>query len=113
MDSHPEDEAQRVPTNADEALEIARTRFAPVWPDGTPAPLSIQEFDIGYLITAGLPPQPEQPADQRAGRPRPRGNPGGTCVVVSKETGKISTLPYRPPASAIALYRKAHGPTAQ
>ncbi|MBL1100195.1 hypothetical protein [Streptomyces coffeae] len=112
MESRPENGPRRPPANAEDALEIARTRFSPVWPDGTPAPLEVRAFDIGYLITARLPPRPE-PTEQPAGRPRPRGNPGGTCVVVSKATGELSTLPYRPPATAIALYRKRHGPDAQ
>ncbi|HEX6684678.1 MAG TPA: hypothetical protein VF062_17875 [Candidatus Limnocylindrales bacterium] len=105
MESRPDSARGRIPANADKALEIARARFSPVWPDGTSAPLDVHEFDLGYLVTARLPPRPQT----AAGRPRPQGNPGGTCVVVSKATGEVTTLPYRPPAAAIALYRKSRG----
>ncbi|MEU4199496.1 hypothetical protein [Streptomyces sp. NPDC045470] len=96
-----------VPANADEALAIARTEYAPVWPDGTPAPLRVHEFDIGYLVYAKLPPRPKTAPD---GQRRPPRSPGGTCVVVAKDTGEISSVPLRPPSDAIALYRKFYRP---
>ncbi|MFC9237424.1 hypothetical protein ACFTZK_13330 [Streptomyces decoyicus] len=96
-----------VPTSPEEALEIARTQYAPVWPDGTPAPLTVHEFDIGYLVCAKLPPHPK--TTPTGERPRPR-NPGGTCVVVAKDTGEICRVSHRPPSDSIALYRKFYRP---
>ncbi|UGY93943.1 hypothetical protein [Streptomyces gobiensis] len=108
-ESQPEGKRQRIPANAEEALQAARTQFAPIWPDGTPAPLNVLEFDVGYLVYASFPHPPASPSDRR----RPMGNPGGTCVVVSKEDGEIRTLPHRPPQAAIALYRKMYRPSAE
>lgn len=92
-----------VPTSAEEALEIARTEYTPVWPDGTPAPLRVREFDIGYLVYAKLAPHPRSTPTGERRRPR---SPGGICVVVAKDTGEICRVPLRPPADSIALYRK-------
>ncbi|WP_405838173.1 hypothetical protein OG528_11715 [Streptomyces platensis] len=101
-------DSRRIPGNADEALEIARTQYAPVWPDGTPAPLRVHEFDIGYLVCAK--PAPLPPGTAPDGRRRPMRSPGGTCVVVSKEDGAVCRVPHRPTADAIALYRKFYRP---
>ncbi len=96
-----------LPTSAEEALEIARTKYSPIWPDGTPAPLKVLEFDIGYLVYPKLPPHPRTTSTGERRRPR---NPGGTCVVVSKDTGEVSSVSLRPPSDAIALYRKFYRP---
>lgn len=96
-----------LPTNVEEALEIARTEYAPVWPDGTPAPLRIREFDIGYLVYAKLAPHPKTTPTGEPQRPR---SPGGTCVVVTKDTGEICRVPHRPPSDSIALFRKFYRP---
>ncbi|QIK11585.1 hypothetical protein G7Z12_25395 [Streptomyces sp. ID38640] len=97
-----------MPANAEEALEIARTQYAPVWADGTPAPLRVHEFDIGYLVCAQRESLP--PVAAQGTRRRPMRNPGGTCVVVSKEDGAVCRVPHRPTANAIALYRKFYRP---
>lgn len=52
----PEAEKPVPPATADEALEMARTSFQPLCHDGTPAPLHVEEFDIGYLVHARFPP---------------------------------------------------------
>ncbi|MGY5123869.1 maleylpyruvate isomerase N-terminal domain-containing protein [Streptomyces nigrescens] len=96
-----------VPTSVEEALEMAHAAYAPDWPDGTPAPLRVREFDIGYLVHAKLPPHPKTtPAGERQ---RPR-SPGGTCVVVAKNNGEICRVPLRPPSDTIALFRKFYRP---
>ncbi|TJZ46290.1 hypothetical protein FCH28_27010 [Streptomyces piniterrae] len=96
-----------MPTSAEDALEIARTQYAPVWPDGTPAPLKVLEFDIGYLVYPKLAPHPKTTPTGERVRPR---SPGGTCVVVAKDTGEICSVSLRPPSDSIALYRKFYRP---
>ncbi|MEU8682446.1 hypothetical protein [Streptomyces sp. NPDC048611] len=96
-----------VPTSAEEAVEIARTQYSPVWPDGTPAPLKVSEFDIGYVVYAELPPHPKTTPTGARNRPR---SPGGSCVVVTKDTGEICRVPHRPLPDSIALFRKFYRP---
>lgn len=89
------------PTTPEQAVEIVRDRYAePKLPDGTPAELRVEEFDIGYLVYAVFP-----PVTDAAGRPRPA-PPGGSKIVVSKETGETVTVPNYPTEAAIALYRR-------
>ncbi|MCX4457253.1 hypothetical protein OG585_32300 [Streptomyces sp. NBC_01340] len=89
------------PTTSEQALAIVRGRYAqPKLPDGTPAELRIEEFDIGYLVYAVFP-----PVTDAAGRPQPA-PPGGSKIVVSKETGETVTVPNYPTEAAIALYRR-------
>lgn len=91
------DPAHPVPQNAEDALAIARTTFQPLCHDGTPAPLHVEEFDIGYLIYATFPP----PAD-----PRTPPTFGGANLVISKHDGAHTYVPNYPPESAIELYRE-------
>ncbi|MCX4407557.1 hypothetical protein OG840_39690 [Streptomyces sp. NBC_01764] len=89
------------PTTSEQALAIVRGRYAqPKLPDGTPAELRVEEFDIGYLVYAVFP-----PVTDAAGRPQPA-PPGGSKIVVSKETGETVTVPNYPTEAAIALYRR-------
>ncbi|GHK05998.1 hypothetical protein SY2F82_77950 [Streptomyces sp. Y2F8-2] len=89
------------PTTAEQALDIVRSRYAqPRLPDGTPARLHVEEFDIGYLVYAEFP-----PATDASGRPQPA-PPGGSKIVVSKETGETVTVPNFPNPAAIDLYRR-------
>lgn len=89
------------PTTPEQALDIVRSRFAePRTPDGSPAELRVEEFDIGYLVYAVLP-----PVTDVAGRPQPA-PPGGSKIVVSKETGEAVTVPNCPMQAAIDLYRR-------
>ncbi|MFC5216048.1 hypothetical protein [Streptomyces coerulescens] len=89
------------PTTCEQALTIVRGRYAqPELPDGTPAELRVEEFDLGYLVYAVFP-----PVTDAAGRPRPA-PPGGSKIVVAKDTGETVTVPNLPTAAAIALYRK-------
>ncbi|WP_030231231.1 MULTISPECIES: hypothetical protein [unclassified Streptomyces] len=93
------------PTSPDQALAIVRSRYAePKLPDGTPAELRVEEFDIGYLVYAVFPPSVDA-----SGRPQPA-PPGGSKIVVSKETGETVTVPNYPSETAIALYRKQRQP---
>ncbi|MGW0551198.1 hypothetical protein [Streptomyces altiplanensis] len=95
------------PTTPEQALEIVRSRYArPRLPDGTPVPLHVHEFDIGYLVYATFP-----PTTDAAGRPQPS-PPGGGKIVVSKDTGETATVPNYPTGKAIALYRRQHQPDA-
>ncbi|SDP65785.1 hypothetical protein SAMN04487981_13159 [Streptomyces sp. cf386] len=89
------------PTTPEQALAIVRSRYAqPRLPDGTPAPLHVHEFDIGYLVYATLP-----PIADASGRPRPAA-PGGSKVIVAKDTGETVAVPNYPVETAIALYRR-------
>jgi hypothetical protein len=91
------------PTTPEQALAIVRSRYAqPNLPDGTPAPMHVHEFDIGYLVYAAFP-----PTTDASGRPRPA-PPGGSKVIVAKDTGETVTVPNYPVGTAIALYRKQH-----
>ncbi|MEV7691663.1 hypothetical protein ACFW1F_18255 [Streptomyces bungoensis] len=92
------------PTTPDQALDIVRSRFAEArLPDGSPAELRVEEFDIGYLVYAVFP-----PVTDAAGRPQPA-PPGGSKIVVSKETGDTVTVPNYPTQAAIDLYRRQRG----
>jgi hypothetical protein len=87
----------------EQALAIVRSRYAqPKLPDGTPAPMHVHEFDIGYLVYATFPPTMDA-----TGRPQPA-PPGGSKIVVSKDTGETVTVPNYPIETAIALYRRQH-----
>ncbi|WP_405589916.1 hypothetical protein [Streptomyces sp. NBC_01092] len=89
------------PTTSEQALAIVRSRYAqPKLPDGTPAELRVAEFDIGYLVYAVFP-----PVTDAAGRPQPT-PPGGSKIVVAKDTGETVTVPNFPTEAAIALYRR-------
>ncbi|MEJ8647959.1 hypothetical protein WKI65_07660 [Streptomyces sp. MS1.AVA.3] len=88
----PEAEKPVPPTTAEEVLEMARTSFQPLCHDGTPAPLHVEEFDIGYLVYARFPPN----------EPRSFGD---SHLVISKADEARTYVPNFPPKSAIALYR--------
>ncbi|WP_260638666.1 hypothetical protein [Streptomyces angustmyceticus] len=89
------------PTTAEEALAIVRSRYAePKLPDGSPAPMHVHEFDIGYLVYATFPRTPDA-----SGRPQPA-QPGGSKIIVAKDTGETVTVPNFPTEAAIELYRK-------
>lgn len=89
------------PTTPEQALSIVRSRYAlPRLPDGTPAPLTVHEFDIGYLVHATFP-----PVTDASGRPLPA-PPGGSKIIVAKDTGETVTVPNYPSETAIALYRE-------
>ncbi|MPY49034.1 hypothetical protein [Streptomyces acidicola] len=91
------------PNTPEEALAIVRSRYAqPKLPDGTPAPMHVHEFDIGYLVYATFP-----PVADTTGQPRPSA-PGGSKIVVAKDTGETVTVPNYPTEAAIALYRKQY-----
>ncbi|MGW2919644.1 hypothetical protein ACWDBF_17545 [Streptomyces angustmyceticus] len=89
------------PSSPDEALAIVRSRYAePKLPDGSPAPMHVHEFDIGYLVYATFPRTPDASA-----RPQPA-QPGGSKIIVAKDTGETVTVPNFPTEAAIELYRK-------
>ncbi|GAB7033658.1 hypothetical protein AB0G35_04295 [Streptomyces sp. NPDC021749] len=89
------------PTTPEEALAIVRSRYAqPKLADGSPAPMHVHEFDIGYLVYATFPPTTEA-----SGAPQPP-PPGGAKIIVAKDTGETVTVPNFPTESAIALYRQ-------
>ncbi|GAA3174752.1 MULTISPECIES: hypothetical protein [Streptomyces] len=94
------------PTSSEEALALVRSRYAePKLPDGTPVPLAVHEFDIGYLVH---PVFPQVSRIDAAGNPLPA-PPGGAKIIVSKATGESVTVPNLPTESAIALYREQNG----
>ncbi|MGW8972480.1 hypothetical protein [Streptomyces platensis] len=89
------------PTTPEEALAIVHSRYAePTLADGSPAPMHVEEFDIGYLV---YPEYPDTLDDSGEPQPAP---PGGTMIIVSKDTGETVTIPNLPTESAIALYRQ-------
>ncbi|SHK73122.1 hypothetical protein [Streptomyces yunnanensis] len=89
------------PSTPEEAVAIVRSRYAqPKLADGSPAPLHVHEFDAGYLV------YPSHPAATDAsGQPQPA-PPGGSKVIVVKDTGETVTVPNLPTESAIALFRR-------
>ncbi|MEU7164200.1 hypothetical protein AB0A70_06080 [Streptomyces morookaense] len=91
------------PSTPEEALEIVRPHYAPTWPDGTPAPLNVVEFDEGYLVYASLPPVTD--------RTRPP-EPGGAYPVVAKDNGDVDFVPIRPIDVCIETYRRLYRPGA-
>ncbi|MEU6578353.1 hypothetical protein [Streptomyces sp. NPDC046805] len=96
------------PTTPEEALDIVRSRYAqPKLPDGTPARLRVEEFDIGYLVYAEFPRATKAPGPAGAPTaPAAPAPPGGSKIVVSKATGETVTVPNFPTEAAIALYRR-------
>ncbi|AZQ37816.1 hypothetical protein EJ357_33770 [Streptomyces cyaneochromogenes] len=92
------------PTTPEQALAIVRSRYAqPELPDGTPAPLHVHEFDIGYLVYATFPPATGASAPTRPAAPAA---PGGSKIIVAKDTGETVAVPNYPVETAIALYRR-------
>ena len=82
------------PASAEQALAIVRSRYAqPKLPDGTPAELRVEEFDIGYLVYAVVP-----PVTDAAGRPQPA--PPGTS-----RAARWGRCPRLPRASRRFRYR--------
>lgn len=95
------------PTTPEQALAIVRSRYAqPKLPDGTPAPMHVHEFDIGYLVYAT---SPDTAGTDGAGNPLPA-PPGGGNIVVAKDTGETVSVPNFPTEAAIALYKKQRRP---
>lgn len=89
------------PTTPDEALAIVRSRYAePTLADGSPAPMQVEEFDIGYLVYAEYPDTLDASDEPQ---PAP---PGGSNIIVAKDTGETVTVPNLPTETAIALYRQ-------
>jgi hypothetical protein len=78
----------------EEAVERARDWLTAS--GGVPANVEIRvhEFDLGYVLTPYVPPPPG---------PVPR-EPGGTCLVVDRETGELTTWPMLPPPHIAAMY---------
>ncbi|GAB7033662.1 hypothetical protein AB0G35_04315 [Streptomyces sp. NPDC021749] len=87
-----------VPANADEALEIGHQLLPELGSPGAPVSLLVHEFDLGYLIQAGWP-LPEDPT-------APPAEPGGSNIVIAKDTGKVTYIPNYPPQSAMEHYRQ-------
>ncbi|GAA4802497.1 hypothetical protein [Streptomyces ziwulingensis] len=104
------------PNTPEQALDIVRSRYAqPTLPDGSPAELRVEEFDVGYLVYTYVPPAagaggPSRPASPAApatpAAPAAPAAPGGSKIVVDKETGETVTVPNYPTETAIALYRR-------
>jgi hypothetical protein len=92
--------------DADEARRIAEGQYAWHLPNGEPAPTSVTEFDVGYLVMPVMPSPPPPPPDQ----PPVPTNPGKSVVVVDKDTGATSELPYLGDEGTADLYRRErHG----
>ncbi|MEJ8647956.1 hypothetical protein WKI65_07645 [Streptomyces sp. MS1.AVA.3] len=95
------------PTTPEQALAIVRSRYAEPTPaDGSPAPMHVEEFDIGYLVYTEYP-----GTTDASGEPQPA-PPGGSKIVVAKDTGETVTVPNFPTETAIALYRQQRPPQA-
>ncbi|MFE1173578.1 hypothetical protein [Streptomyces sp. NPDC058773] len=89
------------PATPEEALAIVRSRYAePKLADGSPAPMQVEEFDLGYLV---YPAYPDTLDDSGEPQPAP---PGGAKIIVAKDTGETVTVPNLPTESAIDLYRQ-------
>ncbi|MET9516903.1 hypothetical protein [Streptomyces sp. NPDC002994] len=96
----------RAPSTPEEALRLVLGRFGqPRLPDGSPAPMRVEEFDIGYVVYAVFP----QPTAVN-GVPRPA-EPGGSHVVVAKDDGETALVPNFPPELAIEVFRRHYRAT--
>lgn len=85
----------------EQALAIVREHHAqPRLPDGTPVPLAVYEFDTGYVVYADF------PASTENGRPLRPAPPGGSKVVVAKDTGACVVLPAYPNEATVEMYRR-------
>ncbi|MFE6741984.1 hypothetical protein [Streptomyces tubercidicus] len=62
--------------------------------------MQVEEFDIGYLVYSEYPDSTDD-----SGEPQ-LAPPGGTMIIVAKDTGGTVTVPNLPTESAIALYRQ-------
>ncbi|MEU7258604.1 hypothetical protein AB0B21_22725 [Streptomyces rimosus] len=97
------------PTTPEEALALVLGRYArPQLADGSPAPMHVHEFDIGYLVYPTYP--STEPVDPTA--PPAPAPPGGANVIVAKDTGEMVTVPNVDDDSAIASYRRHRARTA-
>lgn len=102
----PDQQPDPVPVDPEEALELVKGRFGqPTLPDGTLAPLLVQEFDLGYVVYAVFP----KPTAV-GGVPQPA-EPGGSNFIVAKDSSEITTLPNYPPELAIQVFRKHYRPS--
>lgn len=77
--------------NADDARRIAARDYCWRLPNGEPAPMSADEFDLGYIVLPILPPPPPR----LPGQPPHMTQPGAGAVVVDKSTGAATVVPYR------------------
>lgn len=88
-----------VPASGEEAVARVMEAYGrPSWPDGTPAPMNVKEYEVGFVVWPTFP-QPE-PVN---GVPQPA-EPGGSHYVVAKDNGQIALVPNFPPDTAIEVF---------
>lgn len=88
--------------NADDARRITAQNYGWRLPDGEAAPMSVTEFDVGFIVLPVLPPPPPQ----LPGRPPPMSQPGTAAVVVDKLTGTATVMPYYGDEGTADAYRR-------
>lgn len=88
--------------NADQARQIAARDYGWRLPNGEPAPMSVTEFDLGFILLPVMPPPPPQPP----GAPPVMSQPGTAAVVVDKHTGRATVLPYHGDEGTADMYRE-------
>lgn len=111
------------PTTPAEALAIVRSRYAePTLADGSPAPMQVEEFDIGYLVYAEYPdaldasdePQPPRPAAQTSSWPRTPAKPSPCPTSPPRQPSpSIGSSASRPRSGRGPPARQTSGRTSQ
>lgn len=88
--------------NADDARQITARSYCWRLPNGEAAPMSVTEFDLGFIVLPILPPPPPP----LPGQPPPMSQPGTGAVVVDKLTGQATVLPYHGDEGTADHYRR-------
>ncbi|MFG1809917.1 hypothetical protein [Streptomyces sp. NPDC049040] len=92
--------------NEDDARRITAGRYRWPLPNGEAAPMSVTEFDVGFIVLPIFPPPPPR----LPGQPPHMTQPGAAAVVVDKLTGEATAVPYRGDEATADYYRAIRTP---
>jgi hypothetical protein len=87
--------------NEEEARRITARSYSWRLPNGEPAPTVAVEFDLGYIVLPDYPPPPPR----LPGEPPEMSPPGTAAVVVDRQTGSATVLPFHGIEGTAELYR--------
>lgn len=92
----PEPTCDIVPSTAEDAVAAVKAAgYGWALPDGSPGSFTAEEFDLGFAVYADKPFDPNRPIQY-----------GGSCYVVDKENGRVSTMPLLPVEYVAERYAK-------